>query len=76
MDSGKLVELEGGPADGRRIAVPTGATLVSIPATNGRGESIMADYEPAKTRCADGVEIWRYHRTASLWTDSAPTPLT
>ena len=57
------------------MAALVGATLVSIPATNGRGESIMADYEPAKTRCADGVEIWRYHRTASLWTDSAQLEL-
>ena len=51
----KLIELRGGPANGRRMQVPKNTTEVSVPEQDFESTGI---YRQSEDRAADGVEFW------------------
>ncbi len=51
----KAIELRGGPADGRRVAVPVDTTEATVPIPEVEGFAI---YGPSADRTTDGLEVW------------------
>lgn len=51
----KTIELRGGPADGRRMSVPSDTTEATIPIPEFEG---FAVYAPSDDRAPDGSELW------------------
>jgi hypothetical protein len=70
----KTVELRGGPADGRRIAIPLGFTELTLQVDSADKFSAWAVYRPTADRSADGIEIWDEY-VETQWGDSGLVPL-
>jgi len=70
----KTVELRGGPANGRRIAIPLGFTELTLQVDSADKFSAWAVYRPTPDRSADGVEIWDEY-VETQWGDSGLVPL-
>jgi hypothetical protein len=70
----KTVELRGGPADGRRIAIPLGFTELTLQVDSADKFSAWAVYRPTPDRSADGTEIWDEY-VETQWGDSGLVPL-
>jgi hypothetical protein len=51
----KTIELRGGPADGRRLNLPSDSTEATIPIPEVEGFAI---YGPSADRTQDGLEVW------------------
>jgi len=70
----KQVELRGGPAHGRRVAIPLGFTELTLQVDSADKFSAWAVYRPTPERCDDGVEIWDEY-VETQWGDSGLVPL-
>jgi hypothetical protein len=70
----KTVELRGGPADGRRIAIPLGFTELTLQVDSADKFSAWAVYRPTGDHADDGIEIWDEY-VETQWGDSGLVPL-
>jgi len=72
-DQTKLIELRGGPANGRRMQVPPDTTEVSVP---GDASASMGIYKRSEDLASDGVELWDHLESwHTAFSDTGLAPL-